>query len=65
MLNSLTSSYDAKYKFGFKDVEEYNGKVILMDKYCLLTGSSGIYLTLLFLEQQQIKTKWDALFLLD
>ncbi|MEK9196714.1 lanthionine synthetase C family protein [Ureibacillus sp. 179-F W5.1 NHS] len=65
LLNSLTSSYDAKYKFGFKDVEEYNGKVILMDKYCLLTGSSGIYLTLLFLEQQQIKTKWDALFLLD
>ena len=65
LLNQLTDSYNPSYKFGYKDVEEYNGEILTMDKYCLLTGSTGIYLTLMFLEQHHSKTNWETLFLLD
>lgn len=65
LLEKLKLSYNEQSKFGFIDIEEYLGDIWSMNKYSLLSGNSGVYLTLLFLEQGVIRTKWDALFLLD
>ncbi len=65
LYEKLKLSYDEQSKFGFTDIEEYLGNKWSMNKYSLLSGNSGIYLTLLFLEHGVIRTKWDALFLLD
>ncbi|WP_176141988.1 lanthionine synthetase C family protein [Solibacillus isronensis] len=65
LTEKLTSSFDNTSRFGFWDVEEYNGKLNYLNKYSLLSGNSGVYLTLNYLIKGTVKTNWMSLFLLD
>jgi len=63
LLGYILDSYNAKYPFGFKDRELEKGQIVDKDEIGILTGTSGVLLTILSC-YKPVKTKWDSLFLL-
>ena len=63
ILDHLLESYSYQYPFGFKDAEIEEGHVVNKDEIGLLTGTSGVILTILSC-YQPVKTQWDSIFLL-
>lgn len=63
LLGYILESYNVQNPFGFKDKELEKGKIVDKDEIGLLTGTSGVLLTILSC-YRPIKTKWDSIFLL-
>ena len=63
ILDHLLESYSDQYPFGFKDTEIEEGHIVNKDEIGLLTGTSGVILTILSC-YQPVKTQWDSIFLL-
>jgi lantibiotic modifying enzyme len=55
--------YSDEYPFGFKDMELEKGQIVNKDEIGLLTGASGVILTILSC-YKPVKTQWDSIFLL-
>ena len=55
--------YNEDAPFGFKDKEIKKGRIVSEDEIGLLTGASGVILTILSC-YKPVATKWDSIFLI-
>lgn len=63
LLEHMLDLYSDQYPFGFIDREIEKGQLVDKNEIGLLTGTSGVILTILSC-YRPIKTKWDSIFLL-
>lgn len=63
LLGHILNLYSDQYPFGFKNKELEKGQIVNKDEIGLLTGTSGVILTILSC-YRPIKTQWDSIFLL-
>lgn len=63
LLGYIVSLYSEEYPFGFQDKEIVKGRIINKNEIGLLTGVSGVILTIMSCYKPVI-TKWDSIFML-
>jgi lantibiotic modifying enzyme len=63
LLDHILELYSDQYPFGFQDTEIEKGQIVDKDEIGLLTGTSGVILTILSC-YKPVKTQWDSIFLL-
>ncbi|CUB13291.1 Nisin biosynthesis protein NisC [Bacillus cereus] len=64
LVEKLVKMYKNEYVFGFKDIENIEGREVYTNKPGFLDGTAGILLVLLHLYNDKNYTGWDELFLL-
>ena len=63
LLGEIVNLYNEDAPFGFKDKEIKKGRIVSEDEIGLLTGASGVILTILSC-YKPVATKWDSIFLI-
>lgn len=63
LLGDIVNLYNKDAPFGFKDKEIKRGKIVSQDEIGILTGVSGVILTILSC-YKPVVTQWDSIFLL-